>query len=236
MKKSPYILILTLIIAVLSFNSCLKLNSDILTTETTESQSTVYVFEPYSTEAATEYEETSVSEMITTEIFSQVSEPPMEIITDESTVAPTREAVTENIQTTTENKTTEHTTTVQEDTTVDLSVELPDANGKIYVDTSASNKFTATVANERKVDTELLAAVYSVPASGQNYVLEFYSGKEHTADNLRRVYLLDDNCKITSVAAAKSSEKENISSTENWFCFNVLIKGVIFDAVAEDLN
>ncbi len=125
--------------------------------------------------------------------------------------------------------------TAAESTTVDLTIELPEANGTMEVDTSPDNKFIAAVASQKKTDTSLLAAVYSVPESGQNYVFEFYDADGRTKDDLRRVYLMDDACHITGVAAAKSSEKVNVSSTENWFCFNVLIKGVIFDAIAEDL-
>ena len=126
-------------------------------------------------------------------------------------------------------------TTTAESTTVDLTIELPEANGDMQVDTLPSNKFISAVKQSKNVDASLLAAVYSVPASGQNYVFEFYDAEGRSRDDLRRVYLLDDDCRITSVAAAKASEKVNVSSTENWFCFNVLIKGVIFDAIAEDL-
>lgn len=123
-----------------------------------------------------------------------------------------------------------------ENTTVDLSVELPEANGRMEVSTSPDNTFITAVAKAKGTDVSLLAAVYSVPASGQNYVLEFYNASGRTKDDLRRVFLLDDSGRITSIAAAKAAERSNISSTENWFCFNVLIKGVIFDAIADELK
>ena len=53
-------------------------------------------------------------------------------------------------------------------TEVDLSIELPSANGKMEVDTSRGNKFTVIVSEERGIDASFLAAVYSVPDSGQN--------------------------------------------------------------------
>lgn len=119
---------------------------------------------------------------------------------------------------------------------VDLSIELPSANGKMEVDTSRGNKFTVIVSEERGIDASYLAAVYSVPDSGQNYVFEFSSKTGRTADDLRRVYLIDANGKITGVAAKKASEKENISAVENWFCINVIIKNLIFPSVEDELN
>ena len=160
----------------------------------------------------------------------------------EETTEPTtleEEATTQEEQTSAEETSSAETTESQIDmagmTTVDLSVELPEANGTMEVDTDASNKFIRKVVLMKKVDASLLAAVYSVPASGQNYVLEFNNASDRTKDDLRRVYLLDDSCNITSIAAANPSEKSNVTSTENWFCFNVLIKEVIFDAIADQL-
>jgi hypothetical protein len=119
---------------------------------------------------------------------------------------------------------------------VDLSIRLPDANGTMEVSLDPSNKFIKAVHNARGVDTSLLAAVYSVPESGQNYVFEFSSAGKRTADDLRRVYLLTADGAITSVAASKNTERENLSATENWFCMNVLIKGMVFKAVEDKLQ
>lgn len=118
-------------------------------------------------------------------------------------------------------------------TEIDLTIEMPDKNGTMVVDTSSDNKFVKEVNKSRKIGSDKLVAVYSVPESGQNYVFEFKDAKGRKVDDLRRVYLLDENCKITGVAASSSTEKEGISSVENWFCMNVLIKEMIFPAVAE---
>lgn len=115
---------------------------------------------------------------------------------------------------------------------VDLSIAMPDANGKMQVDNSAENRFIAKVSKERGIDASLLAAVYSVPESGQNYVFEFTSASGRDVQNIRRVFLLDAAANITSVAAVNTSEREGISSTENWFCMNVLIKKVVFPAIS----
>ena len=116
---------------------------------------------------------------------------------------------------------------------VDLSIVLPDANGKMEVSTDPDNEFIAAVHRQRKIDPSLLAAVYAVPESGQNYVFEFNTATERTAESLRRVYLLQADGTILSVAASDSTEKENLSATENWFCMRVLIKNMIFPAVKD---
>ncbi len=116
---------------------------------------------------------------------------------------------------------------------VDLSIELPEPNGEMLVSRDPSNPLIRTVHESRGVDSSLLVAVYSVPASSQNYVFEFTSASRRTENDLRRVYLLDNGGGIVSVAAASNGERENLSVTENWFDFTVLIKGVIFPAVKD---
>lgn len=118
---------------------------------------------------------------------------------------------------------------------VDLSIVLPEANGKMEVSTDPDNEFIAAVHRQRKIDPSLLAAVYAVPESGQNYVFEFTSANERTAESLRRVYLLQADGTILSVAASDNAERENLSATENWFCMNVLIKNMVFPAVKDQM-
>ena len=130
----------------------------------------------------------------------------------------------------------EKTTKPPDNTNVDLSIDVPSANGKMEVDTSRGNKFTVIVSDERKIDAAYLVAVYSVPDSGQNYVFEFTSKTGRTEDDIRRVYLIDQNGKITGVAAKKASERENITAVENWFCINVLIKKLLFPAIEKELG
>ncbi len=118
---------------------------------------------------------------------------------------------------------------------VDLSLELPEANGTMQVSRDPSNALIRAVHNSRGVDTSLLAAVYTVPANDQNYVFEFKTASKRGADDLRRVYLLNGDGVIQSVAAARNSERENLSVSENWFDFTVLIKGVIFPEIQDRL-
>ena len=116
---------------------------------------------------------------------------------------------------------------------IDLSIQLPEANGTMEVSTDPQNAFIRAVHETRGIDVSLLAAVYAVPESGQNYVFEFTAASERTADSLRRVYLLLADGTIVSVAASNSAERENLSATENWFCMNVLIKNMVFPAVKD---
>lgn len=119
---------------------------------------------------------------------------------------------------------------------VTLPIELPAANGEMQGSRDPANPLIRAVAEARGLDPARLAAVFSVPASGQNYVFEFFSAENRTADGLRRVYLLSDNGDIRSVAASDAAEREGISAAENWFCMNVLIKNVVFPAVQEKIR
>ena len=119
---------------------------------------------------------------------------------------------------------------------IDLHVELPDANGTMVVSTEKSNAYIRIVSEQRGLNTNLLIAVYTVPQTWQNYVVEFKNAESRTADGIRRVYLIDQNDKIVSVAAAADAEKENCSTTENWFCMNVLIKKMIFPKIEPEIQ
>lgn len=118
---------------------------------------------------------------------------------------------------------------------IDLHVELPDANGTMVVSTERTNPYIALVSAQRSLPVERLVAVYTVPQTGQNYVFEFNAGAR-TVENLRRVYLIDRNDQIDSVAATDWNEAENVSQTENWFCMNVLIKNMIFPKIAGEIS
>ena len=120
-------------------------------------------------------------------------------------------------------------------TGVDLSIALPQANGTMQVSTDPEDPYIRVVREQRGIEASLLAAVFTVPQNGQNYVFEF-TGAERTAETIRRVYLIDDSGRIVSVAAADGAERENVSAAENWFCMNVLIRGVVFPAVKDALS
>lgn len=132
-------------------------------------------------------------------------------------------------------------TTTQFNGDAKLNITLPSANGEMHFSQSASNKFIAIVNASREIDASLLVSVYSLPDTGQNYVLEFNGSTDgagrlvRTADTLRRVYLIDTSGAIKYVAAASSDETENVSSVENWFCMEVIMKQMIMPEIADDL-
>lgn len=155
--------------------------------------------------------------------------------------------ITENVTASqpTENEEDKKTTLSQEETEftantslteVDLSISMPEKNGIMVTDSSDGNEYIKIVYRERDIDPALLVAVFSVPESGQNYVIEFYDEEGRTVDDIRRVYLIDSDGDIVSVSAVLSSEKENISSVENWFSMNVLIKEIIYPAVKDEIE
>ena len=120
-----------------------------------------------------------------------------------------------------------------------LEISMPDANGIMQVDTAPQNRFTQIVATGRGIDTRLLIAVYSEPDTGQNYVVEFDGTKAsdgsflRTTGTFRRLYLIDTQGAIESVASVNEGETENISSVENWFCVNVFIKGLMLPKIED---
>ena len=72
-------------------------------------------------------------------------------------------------------------------------VDIPDANGQNYLSDSASNEFIKLISSKYGVDSKALVAIYSVPDSGTNYVLQFKkslvgSTYKKSPDNLERVY------------------------------------------------
>ncbi len=206
-----------------SGNESSPTESSVLTDDRTNTTATERAAAPEHPSAAYEPETTAAATEPETESKTTATQPSAENSTRQTS---------ETIQST--EKASESGTTASKD--VDLSIVLPSANGDMEVDTSPGNKFIAIVNSERQIDASYLAAVYSVPDSGQNYVFEFSSSTGRTADDLRRVYLIDTNGKITGVAAKNASEKENVSSVENWFCMNVLIKKLVFPAVENELQ
>lgn len=78
--------------------------------------------------------------------------------------------------------------------------------GDNYLSDDPSNEFIALVAKEKKVDPELLVAIYAVPNKGNNFVLEFNGERDaqgnviKSPDTLKTVYNigLDNSIKQTS--------------------------------------
>lgn len=72
-------------------------------------------------------------------------------------------------------------------------VVIPDANGENFLSDSANNEFIKLVSQKFGVDSKSLVAIYSVPDTGTNYVLQFKksligSTYKKSPDDLERVY------------------------------------------------
>ena len=73
-------------------------------------------------------------------------------------------------------------------------VIIPNKNGDNYLSDDPNNEFIKLIASTYNIDTKALVAIYSVPDSGTNYVLQFKAGGifnktyEKSPDNLYRVY------------------------------------------------
>ena len=69
-------------------------------------------------------------------------------------------------------------------------VVIPDKNGENVLTDDASNEFIKIVVSKYNINAKALVAIYSVPDSGTNYVLQFKSKNnyEKSPDNLERVY------------------------------------------------
>ena len=69
-------------------------------------------------------------------------------------------------------------------------VVIPDKNGENVLTDDATNEFIKIVVSKYNINAKALVAIYSVPDSGTNYVLQFKSKNnyEKSPDNLERVY------------------------------------------------
>lgn len=193
----------------------------------------------YRDASQTDDESSTVESTTENDIYSTVESTEENCSTDNSqtenysSINPSENKTENSVSENTEVRTTESENTTAEE--IELNISMPEKNGTMVTDASADNKFIEIVNSEKKIDKSLLVAVYAVPESGQNYVFEFYNTKGRTADDIRRVYLIDKNGKITGVAATDSSERVGIGSMENWFSMNVLIKEVIYPAVKDNI-
>ena len=73
-------------------------------------------------------------------------------------------------------------------------VVIPDKNGENYLSDDPNNEFIKLIASTYNIDTKALVAIYSVPDTGTNYVLQFKASGllnktyKKSPDNLYRVY------------------------------------------------
>lgn len=100
-------------------------------------------------------------------------------------------------------------------------------NGENRLSDHYDNQYIKLVAGEYDVDTDLLVAIYSVPDTGTNFVLEFDGTKDSAGnyvkspDTLKKVYQIDLERNI-SVATSNGVGNVGVSYAEGIFCFNMV--------------
>lgn len=100
-------------------------------------------------------------------------------------------------------------------------------NGDNVLSDHHDNQYIKLVAGEYDVDTDLLVAIYSVPDTGNNFVLEFDGTKDSSGnyikspDTLKTVYQIDLERNI-KVATSSGVGNVGVSYAEGLFCFNMV--------------
>ncbi len=112
------------------------------------------------------------------------------------------------------------------------SYEHLSVNGENYLSDHYSNEFIQLVEREYGVDTDLLVAIYSVPDSGTNFVLQF-NGKTNrdgevikSPDTLEKVYQIDLDKNI-KIATGTNKGNVGVSYPESVMSFNMVKKIVM---------
>ena len=108
-------------------------------------------------------------------------------------------------------------------------VVIPDKNGDNYLSDDPNNEFIDLIADTYSVDKNALVAIYSVPDSGTNYVLQFKKGildktYEKSPDNLYRVYHigLAPERTISYTSGNLVTGNYNCSGAEGMLVFNLV--------------
>mgnify|MGYP002513569075 CR=1 FL=1 len=111
-------------------------------------------------------------------------------------------------------------------------VVIPNKNGDNYLSDDPNNEFIKLIASTYNIDKNALVAIYSVPDSGTNYVLQF-NGKsslfgkttyEKSPDNLYRVYHigLAPERKISYTSGKLVTGNYNCEGAEGMLVFNLV--------------
>ena len=108
-------------------------------------------------------------------------------------------------------------------------VVIPDKNGDNYLSDDPNNEFIRLIASTYNVDKNALVAIYSVPDSGTNYVLQFKkslfgSTIEKSPKNLYRVYHigLAPERTISYTEGKLLTGNHNCSGAEGMLVFNLV--------------
>lgn len=109
-------------------------------------------------------------------------------------------------------------------------IVIPDKNGDNYLTDDPNNEFIDLIADTYNVDKKALVAIYSVPDSGTNYVLQFKAKGlinktyEKSPDNLYRVYHIGiaPERTISYTSGNLISGNHNCTGAEGMLVFNLV--------------
>lgn len=100
-------------------------------------------------------------------------------------------------------------------------------NGENVLSDHYENEFIKSVSSRYGVDSDLLVAIYSVPDTGNNFVLQFNGKKDSSGsivkspDTLEKVYQIDKDRNV-KIATGTQSGNVGVSYAEGIFCFNMV--------------
>ncbi len=104
-------------------------------------------------------------------------------------------------------------------------------NGENRLSDHYGNEYIQIISSQYNVNADLLVAIYSVPDSGTNFVLEFSDIKNSNGEyikspaTLKKVYQIDKN-KNVKVATGTNKGNEGVSYAESVICFE-LVKNTV---------
>lgn len=100
---------------------------------------------------------------------------------------------------------------------------IPDKNGENFLSDDPNNEFIRLISNKYGIGTERLVAIYSVPDSGTNYVLQFKGdGSVKSPNTLERVYHIGAAPKREISYTGGIKDNYNCSLTEGILVFNLI--------------
>ncbi len=111
-------------------------------------------------------------------------------------------------------------------------VVIPDKNGENYLSDEPDNEFIKIIAKAYDIDEEALVAIYSVPDSGTNYVLQF--GNKGTSFNKKYPKNADNLVMVYHIGIAPKREisytdgkltggkHHNCTASEGWMVFGLV--------------
>lgn len=113
------------------------------------------------------------------------------------------------------------------------NITIPDKNGDNMLSDDPENEFIKLISSTYGVDTDALVAIYSVPDSGTNYVLQFKksligSTYKKSPSNLKRVYHIGVAPQREISYTEGLSNNYNCTAAEGLLTFN-LVKGTVME-------